>query len=61
LSPVDLGGAPRQFIRKPEQQAGYIPLEMEMGLFASLRPGRHAPWAPRSQQEGSSLGQLLAG
>jgi len=42
LSPVDLGGASRQFVRKPKQQAGHILLEMEMGLLAAGRPGRHA-------------------
>jgi hypothetical protein len=41
-SPIDLGSAPGQLIRKPKQQAGYIPLEIEMGLFAGVRPGRHA-------------------
>ena len=42
LSPIDLGSAPGQLIRKPKQQAGYIPIETEMGLLASVRPGRHA-------------------
>jgi len=42
LSPIDLGGASRQFVRKPKQQAGHILLEMEMGLLAAGRPGRHA-------------------
>jgi hypothetical protein len=42
LSPIDLGGAPGQLVRKPKQQAGYIPLEMEMGLLAGVRRGRHA-------------------
>ena len=41
-SPIDLGSAPGQLIRKPKQQAGYIPIETEMGLLANVRPGRHA-------------------
>lgn len=47
LSPIDLGGAPRQFIRKPEQQARHIHIEMEMGLLAA---GRHA-FGPRVDNE----------